>query len=256
MSINDLHMFRAGSANDTTHQHLWIKGAALHIPQLAALLKHVGHVPKIIDISLFESGESAGLADLFCKHGSDKAATHNYYILYAHILKSLGREKALNLLEIGMGTNNPTAVSSMGVDGRPGASLHAWAEYLPTANIYGADIDRAILFDTDRIKTAYVDQLDASTFTQLQERFNVKYDIVIDDGLHAIGANLNTLLFALDNVRAGGWIIIEDIWDKYIENWFAVDFILRSNPKYECALVKTRTSYMYVVHVRAFLSTL
>ena len=45
-----------------------------------------------------------------------------------------------------MGTNNPNLVSTMGSSGRPGASLYAFKEYLPNAIIYGADIDKDILF--------------------------------------------------------------------------------------------------------------
>jgi 23S rRNA U2552 (ribose-2'-O)-methylase RlmE/FtsJ len=105
----------------------------------------------------------------------------------------LGVNSELNILEIGLGTNNPILVSSMGSLGRPGASLYAFAEYLPNANIYGADIDENILFKSNRIKTSYVDQLNSNTFDEMSNNFsNVKYDLIIDDGLHSDEAVLNT----------------------------------------------------------------
>ena len=44
--------------------------------------------------------------------------------------------------------------------GKPGASLRVWRDYFPNAIIYGADIDKDILFAEERIKTFYIDQLD------------------------------------------------------------------------------------------------
>jgi hypothetical protein len=73
----------------------------------------------------------------------------------------------LKILEIGIGTNNPSLVSTMGIYGTPGASLYSFREYLPNSQIYGADIDTNILFTHDRIKTFYVNQLDYSTYNNI-----------------------------------------------------------------------------------------
>ena len=51
-------------------------------------------------------------------------------------------DENINILEIGLGTNNPILVSTMGSNGRPGASLYSFREYLPKSNIYGADVDK------------------------------------------------------------------------------------------------------------------
>ena len=40
----------------------------------------------------------------------------------------------------------------------PGASLRAWRDYFVKADIYGADIDKKILFNENKIKNFYVDQ--------------------------------------------------------------------------------------------------
>jgi hypothetical protein len=219
MSVEDLHRFSAGSANDNLYKHLWYKGANLFIDQLNSLLKIVNYNPNIIDISFFDNESADSLAQYLNKYRSDKASSHNYNIIYSYILNKLGRDKHLNILEIGLGTNNPNLVSSMGEAGLPGASLYAWQEYLPNSNIFGADIDSNILFNTERIKTHYVDQLDMDSFVKMQESFNKKYDLIIDDGLHSIGANFNTLLFGLENIKDGGWIVVEDIYTKYPDNW-------------------------------------
>ena len=39
----------------------------------------------------------------------------------------------------------------MGSEGVPLASLRAWRDYFKNANIYGADIDKGILKDEERI---------------------------------------------------------------------------------------------------------
>jgi hypothetical protein len=248
--ISLLHKFSAGSANDDTHKHLWAKGASLFIDQLTSLLKFTDYKAPIIDINTFYTEYVDELANIFNNNKSDKASEHNYHILYSNILnKHLNRNADLNILEIGLGTNNPSMVSSMGRGGRPGASLYSWKEYAPNSNIFGADIDTNILFQDERIKTTYVDQLEMATFHKLKDTFgNIKYDLIVDDGLHSIGANFNTLLFALDNINDKGWIVIEDIHIK--DTWMSIDFILSKNPNFKTYLVKTNKpgSWLYVIN--------
>jgi hypothetical protein len=151
----------------------------------------------------------------------------------------------MSLFEIGLGTNNPALVSTMGSEGRPGASLRAFKQLLPNATIYGADVDRAILFQEERISTFYVDQLDAASFAEAARR---SYDVIIDDGLHSVGANLNSLLFALNHINVGGWIVIEDIGSAAVENWHVVRHLLSSDDRLKVYLVKAARAYMFVVH--------
>lgn len=154
----------------------------------------------------------------------------------------MGINSKLNVLEIGIGTNNPNLVSTMGLGGTPGASLIAFNNYLPNSMIYGADIDKNILFTYDRIKTFYVDQLDINTFD------NIKFDLIIDDELHSIGANFNTLLYALEHLNVNGWIVIEDIKKSHIDNWRAIDFIIKSMNKYKSYIILTKAAYIYVIN--------
>jgi hypothetical protein len=240
-------MFSAGSTNDHRNTHLWLKGASLIINQFDNLIKNVdtNYSLNIIDNSSFMNQNATKLGEILKVNRSDKSTYHNYHYLYSHIFNELNNEN-LNILEIGIGTNNPSLVSTMGSNGRPGASLYAFAEYLPNANIYGADIDKSILFSTERINTCYVDQLDVKTFDNIKKTFgNIEYDLIIDDGLHSIGANFNTLLFALDNIKINGWIVIEDI--HIPENWFSINYILSKNKNIKTYLVKARVSFLFCV---------
>lgn len=244
--IEELYLFSAGSANDDKNKHLWIKGASLFIPQINELLKHVEYKFNILNIEDFNN-DCKTLKEILDTNMSDKANHHNYHILYSYIFNILGRNSNLNILEIGLGTNNPNLVSTMGINGKPGASLYSFSQYLPNSNIYGADIDKNILFQTDKIKTYYVDQLNISTFFELSKNINgKKFDLIIDDGLHSIGANFNTLLFALDNLNDYGWIVIEDI--HILDNWKVIDFIISSTKKYKTYIITAKRGYLYAIN--------
>ena len=93
--------------------------------------------------------------EIFKKHGSNKGGEwtqrnniirHFYADLYEDILAN---KDIKNLLEIGIGLGSEA----------PGSSLKSWKELFPNANIYGADINKSVLFEEDRIKTFYTNQL-------------------------------------------------------------------------------------------------
>jgi hypothetical protein len=246
------HNFNAASANTYKNKHLWVKSAALFPNQLQDLFEFSNlNKIKIVNINSFknDSNQLKLLKSIFDKNKTDKSNGHNYHIIYNYVINIIGRNKNINLLEIGLGTNNPSLISSMGVDGIPGASLISFKEYLPNSRIFGADIDKDILFTEDRINTSYVDQLDKSSFLKMNKNFgNIKYDIIIDDGLHSLSANLNTLLFGLENININGWIIIEDICKSQINNWNIIDSILNTNDQYDTFMVDTNMwSWVYVV---------
>ena len=182
---------------------------------------------------------------LFNKHGSDKAWDHNYHHLYGSFLGPR-RYDTLRVLEIGLGTNNPDVVSTMGKNGIPGASLRAFRDFLPNAEIFGADIDEPILFKEDRIETYYVDQTQPDSFNDLLLNLGIEgFDLVIDDGLHAPNANIATLAFALHILNPNGWFVVEDIKTESLPIWETVSALLPvdSHP----ALIKARRAYMFVV---------
>lgn len=155
------------------------------------------------------------------KYGSDKGRAHNYTTVYSALFK--GRyDQPLRILELGLGTNNPDLPSTMGVFGVPGASHRGWRELFPHALVYGADIDRRILFQEDRIKTFYCDQLDRSSVRDLwsQPDLQAGVDIIIDDGLHTFEANVSFLEGSLDHLRPGGIYVCEDIMWNLVKEWY------------------------------------
>ena len=84
----------------------------------------------------------------------------NYDDYYSEIF-SLNKNKVQNVFELGIGTtdvNNHYNMNFLGKKYSPGASLRVWRDYFMNANIFGADIDKSVLFSEDRIKTHWVDQ--------------------------------------------------------------------------------------------------
>ena len=156
-------------------------------------LKFLGKKPDI-DLNYFSNSKiDPELKNLMNHYGSDKGNSnnqHNFADLYSEIFFHQ-KNKIENFLEIGLGTNDINIASNMGSEGKPLASLRAWRDYFKNSNIYGADIDKKILKDEDRIKTFYVDQNNISTIKKMfNDIGNVKFDIILDDGLHEFSANI------------------------------------------------------------------
>jgi hypothetical protein len=206
----------------------------------------LGHTPGIVralrDVNVFAPTE---MCRVMTRHGSDKGhGWHNYTTIYSVIFGKL-RDQPLRIFELGLGTDNPKLISSMGVNGRPGASLRGWRELFPRALIYGADIDRDILFQEERIDTFYCDQLDRVAIRDLwsQPVLRTGMDIIIDDGLHTLEGNLSFLHGSLEGLRPGGFYVVEDILQETIKGWHdQLDAISKRLPKHEFALVELPNS--------------
>jgi SAM-dependent methyltransferase len=174
------------------------------------------------------------------KYGSDKGRVLKYTAVYSALFKERC-DQPLRIFELGLGTNNPDAPSNMGVFGVPGASLRGWRELFPRALVCGADIDRGILFQEDRIKTFYCDQLDRSSIRELWLHPDLQggVDIIIEDGLHTLEANVSFLEGSLDHLRPGGIYVTEDIdWNRFDEWRDRLETIYsKQYPTYEFAFV-------------------
>ena len=197
-------------------------GKTVALLGIKAILPAIDDFIKTTNISLpqieiYDNKKQTKISDtikeLFDRHGSDKSLYRNYHLFYAEVFERLGKNTPLNILEIGLGSQNLKIPSNMGTKFLVGASLKAYKEFFPNANIFGADIDKEILFTEDRIVTSYVDQLEVNTFEQMHKNFNCPiYDLVIEDGLHSFVASLHTLNFALKHTKKeGGIIILEDL---------------------------------------------
>jgi hypothetical protein len=167
------------------------------------------------------------LATYFDDYGSDKSS-HGYERIYTKILASWAHTDQLNLLEIGIGTNSPGLISSMGKRGKPGASLRSFVKFDTRLHVIGADVDTGIHFNSERIQCFYLDQNRLETYDQLCLDSSIdRFDLIIDDGLHSTFANINTLIFALSHLEFGGYLIIEDIPDRSLVIWNIVLSILK-----------------------------
>jgi len=228
-------------------------GATIYVPRLLVSLVRRS-VPRIV--GLWNSSEPGPLQRLLavnlraptrlCRiktwYGSDKGKyRHNYTTVYSALFSGI-RNKALRIFELGLGTNNPDLPSSMEVQFRPGASLRGWREFFPRALVYGADIDRDILFEEDRIKTYYCDQCDASSIRSMwsgPELQGCSMDIIIEDGLHTFESSMSFLNGSLEHLSVGGFYITEDIARSEFDKWIDVleTVYARRVPAYEFGLV-------------------
>jgi len=160
--------------------------------------------------------------ELCDRYGSDKGGVrdsgnpypwppHTYADLYSRLFSHC-RLKVRKVFECGLGTNNPDLASSMGILGKPGASLRVWRDYFPNAMVYGADIDREILFEEERIRTHYIDQLDPRAIAAFWKSVGEKdFDFMVDDGLHTFEAGTCLFQHSIDMLAADGIYVIEDV---------------------------------------------
>ena len=128
----------------------------------------------------------------------------------------------------------------MGSVGHPGASLRVWRDYFPNANVYGADIDKDILFSEERIKTFYIDQLNPSSIKDFWEKVNTKdFDLIVDDGLHTFKAGITLFKNSIFKLSKTGIYVIEDInitdlplyFDFFTKTEYNVDYVALKRPK-------------------------
>jgi len=143
------------------------------------------------------------LTEIMNECGTDKgtviAEAHGYTVFYERWFDPI-RETPLRLLEIGV--CDPSF---------PGASLNAWHEYFPNAQIFGYDIADTTRFRQDRIMTFRGDQSSAKDLKRFIEECGSGFDIIIDDGSHIADHQQASLGFLFDHVKPGGQYIIEDM---------------------------------------------
>jgi hypothetical protein len=175
--------------------------------------------------------DTLNITELANKYNSDKgnqyACRHYYSIKYEQIFNDILNFKlskkdfsTFDLLEIGLNRSNTDSIPS----------LMIWNDYFnKNINITGFDIDSHFLkFNTNKnIDIKIGDQSNEIDLLQLK---NKKYDVIIDDGYHASKHQQITFKTLWQNIKPGGYFIIEDlhyqpttetcIKTKYLfENW-------------------------------------
>ena len=246
----EIEMFSVGGMSEK-EANLTILSVNQTFPFLAKLIEKLGEKEPLNLSSLeefcpesIESEETENLGKSFTEYGSDKATRHNYHIIYRHLLQD--KSKIDRILEIGIGSNNyQDIVHSMGREGKPGASLFAFRDFLPNAQVFGADIDKRVLFEDDRIKTFYVDQTNLDTFDELGRNVGDEFDLIIDDGLHVPNTNIAVLLFSIDRLKKGGWLVIEDIGANRLPLWQVVSHLLPGN--FKPHIIQTKACLVFAI---------
>jgi len=181
-------------------------------------------IDQFIDHNLYD--KKSILCEIMNACGSDKGSGppghHNYTNFYHCMFESI-RQNVKYVFEMGLGTRNTKIPSNMGINGTPCASVRGWKSYFTNAHIMGADIDRDILVQEDRISTYYCDQTNASSIKEMWSTISQKMDIIIDDGLHEPHANRNFYENSIDKLMDGGIYIIEDVRNEHfieLESFF------------------------------------
>ena len=141
------------------------------------------------------------LDELATKHGTDKGpGAHNYTAVYYERLLHLVPQ-SFRLLEIGV---------------FGGASLRMWEEFFPLAQVHGIDIDPACLAHAGgRIAVDMVDQGCKEALAEYGRRAG-GFDLVIDDGSHAMAPQILSFEVLFPTMPPGGMYIIEDTGSSYM----------------------------------------
>lgn len=142
------------------------------------------------------------LCDLAYKYGTDKCPQLKHHFTEFYYTLFPDRMSVKKVVEIGIGKMEPTLVA--------GASLQMWQEWFPSAMIYGADIDRDLLFQAERIETFYCDQRNASDLRNLIEHTGSDVDLFIDDGSHIPGSQIYTCMTVMPMLSKDSIYVIED----------------------------------------------
>jgi hypothetical protein len=196
------------------------------------------------NLNIIANSPATELCEIMNRHGSDKGnGHHNYTKLYHEMLK-MRRNEPLNILEIGIGSINRDIPSNMrggelGAYYEPGASIRGWREYLPNAQIYCCDIDNTIIniFNDEKIQGFHFNQYNyeeiPDLFNEGNVLYNVKFDLIIDDGLHFFPINCNVMKKFVPYLKKSGMYIIEDIiHTEYNYRYIDADILNRMDYQY------------------------
>lgn len=160
------------------------------------------------------------------QHGSNKHG-HGYTKLYHYLFHNF-KNNLLNILEIGIGTLMLNAPSTMNLDPKnapttnPGGSLRMWKDFFRHSSIFGLDIADDCIFTEERIKTFKANQAKPIELINFIKPLDLKFDIIIDDGLHLLGPTYVSLVTLFDFMSPGGIYIIEDVYEGYRKAWLSL----------------------------------
>jgi hypothetical protein len=165
----------------------------------------------------------SSLEELFTYYGTDKGIW-GYTPAYEKYLlgRRDGPQAIKNVLEIGICGFRDIPNNVVG------ASLFAWREYFPQADIYGIDNDARFVFnDQWRIQTALADAYDAHALNNALQIFGApKFDFICDDAVHDPWPQTELCMLLWAQLAPGGVYAIEevcpyklragDVWEEFV----------------------------------------
>ena len=135
--------------------------------------------------------------------GTDKGTTHAYAQTYEDIFSTImDQQPVRRVLEIGVDS---------------GASLAAWAEYFPEAQVVGLDVSLAnwhLGTDHPRVTAYQADATDREVIPWdclTQGGTSTTFDVIVDDGSHEDRDQLRALEVGGPSLSEEGVYVIEDV---------------------------------------------
>lgn len=142
------------------------------------------------------------LEQLFTKYGTDKGIW-GYTPAYEAAFNGL-REKVRCVLEIGICGDRDIP------NNRTGASLFAWQDYFPNADIYGVDNERKWMVEEGRIRSFCMDAYAHDNMRKLGETIGA-FDFICDDAVHDPDPQVLLFYSLFPYLAADGVYAIEDV---------------------------------------------
>ena len=150
------------------------------------------------------------LFDLCAKYSSDKChQAHNFIEFYDRLLTPK-RDSIQRFFEIGI---------------LNGASHLMWKDFFPNAEIFGIDLkDYSEKSMKDGIHTFVANQANRADLQAFIDKYGGDFDVILDDGGHAMDHQQVSLGFLFQFVKPGGYFIIEDVHTSLPEFYPRAEF--------------------------------
>jgi SAM-dependent methyltransferase len=152
------------------------------------------------------------LCNLGAQYGTDKSPyntgwfRHPYTAVYDFLFARYRHDK-INFGEIGIAAN---------------ASMKCWRSYFLNANLYGYDfmpdnLNNANAHNLENTQYILMDCRDTQSINDGLSKCADKFDILIDDASHRPEDQFPVIKAAIEHLKPGGMLIIEDIFRSSVE---------------------------------------
>ena len=128
-----------------------------------------------------------------------------------------------------------------------GGSLQTWRTLLgPDARIVGIDLnERSVAMRDEGFEVVVMDTGQALSWRELAEVVPEGIDLLVDDGGHTNRQQLSAILYGIDLIRDGGWLVIEDLHASFMREFG------NPSPYSTARLLEQLTSDLHRAHPRS-----